>query len=211
MFKLNREVASASSDISLTIDPRQFHDADDEFRHGGHFDLCASTTAGLLLTYRMIDQSLNVLRGITNDADATINALAYALGQSVAQHSMILVTDACPGLPYEYARRNCRTWLVRSTKTLGRGSSTRRIHKHCRKAYFLHTPHSITESHRAFPAKWPVRADNARPRMVYGPRHSSRSALPFTAHWNTDQTLLKTDSELFQSSQARWSLHSMQG
>lgn len=40
------------------------------------------------------------------DIDQSDNALAraYALGETIAQHSFVLITGACPGLPYECAR-----------------------------------------------------------------------------------------------------------
>ena len=51
-----------------------------------------------------IRMTIGVMGSAGSDSSADIAQRAYRLGEVIAQHGLILVTGACPGLPYECAR-----------------------------------------------------------------------------------------------------------
>lgn len=48
--------------------------------------------------------TVGVMGSAGADSNADIAGRAYQLGEAIAEHELILVTGACPGLPYECAR-----------------------------------------------------------------------------------------------------------
>jgi uncharacterized protein (TIGR00725 family) len=48
--------------------------------------------------------TVGVMGSASNDEPQTVKDLAFALGQAIAAHGYVLITGACPGLPYECAR-----------------------------------------------------------------------------------------------------------
>jgi len=51
--------------------------------------------------------TVGVMGSADNDSNPVIGRQAFALGQSIANRGFVLISGACPGLPYECARGAC--------------------------------------------------------------------------------------------------------